>query len=87
MLNKNVLEYKDFGYVKFKLDKIMKERKITVYELSSKANVGFKTIKKLRDGEDITRINLDVLAKLCYVLECEIEDLLEYKKQNVYARV
>lgn len=83
MLNKNVLEYKDFGFIKFKLDQIMKEREITVYELSSKANVGFQTIKKLKEGEDLTRINLDVLAKLCYVLECEISDLLEYKKQNL----
>lgn len=80
MLNKNVLEYKDFGRIKFKLDKIMKARKITVYELSNKANVGFQTIKKLKDGEEITRINLDVLAKLCYVLECDISDLIEYVK-------
>ena len=80
MLNKNVFEYKDFGYVRLKLDKIMKSRKITVYELSTKANVAFQTIKKLRDGEEVTRINLDVLAKLCYVLECEIEDLMEYVK-------
>ena len=78
MLNKNVLEYRDFGYIRFKLDKIMKTRKITVYELSSRANVAFQTIKKLRDGEEITRINLDVLAKLCYVLECDITDLVEY---------
>ena len=80
MLNKNVLEYKDFGCVRFKLDKIMKARKITVYELSNKANVGFQTIKKLKEGEEITRINLDVLAKLCYVLECDISDVMEYAK-------
>lgn len=80
MLNKNVLEYKDFGYVRLKLDKIMKARKITVYELSTKANVAFQTIKKLRDGEEVTRVNLDVLAKLCYVLDCEISDLMEYVK-------
>ena len=80
MLNKNVLEYKDFGFVKFKLDQIMEERKITVYELSSKANVGFQTIKKLKEGEDLTRINLDVIAKICYVLECELFDLMEYVK-------
>ncbi len=80
MLEKKVLEYKDFGYVKFKLDKIMKMRNISVYELSSRANVAFNTIKKLKEGEDLTRINIDVIAKLCYVLDCEISDLMEYKK-------
>ncbi len=78
MLDKNVLEYKNFGYVKFKLDQIMKNKDISVYELSSKANVAFNTIKKLSMGEDLTRINIDVIAKLCYVLDCNISDLMEY---------
>lgn len=78
MLEKNVLEYKDFGYIKIKLNKIMAKRKITVYELSNKANVSFRTIQGLENGELVTRINLDVLAKLCYVLDCNVADLLEY---------
>ena len=78
MLNKNVLEYKDFGYIKIKLNKIMDKRKITVYELSNKTNVSFRTIQGLKDGQSVTRINLDVLAKICYVLDCEVYDLIEY---------
>ncbi len=80
MLDKNVLEYKDFGRIVIKLDKIMEKRDISVYELSNSANVAFPTIQKLKNGEEITRINLDVLAKLCYVLDCEIPDLMEYKR-------
>lgn len=80
MLDKQVLEYKNFGYIKVKLDGIMKKRDITTYELSTKTNVRFQTIKKLRETDEVTRINLDVIAKLCYVLECKVEDLLEYKK-------
>lgn len=81
MLDKTVLEYKDFGNVKFKLNKIMAERNISVYQLSLHANVPFNTIKKLREGIDITRINTDVLAKLCYVLDCTISDIMEYEKR------
>lgn len=80
MLNKQVLEYKNFGIVKVKLNEIMTEKDITNYQLSNKANVRFQTIKKLREGEEVTRINLDVIAKLCYVLECKVEDLLEYEE-------
>ncbi len=78
MLEKQVIEYKDFGYVKIKLDDIMKEKKITTYELSKNANIRFQTVSKLREADEVTRINLDVIAKLCYVLDCEISDLLEY---------
>ena len=80
MLDKQVLEYKNFGYIKVKLDGIMKKKDITTYELSTKTNVRFQTIKKLREADEVTRINLDVIAKLCYVLDCKVEDLLEYKK-------
>ena len=80
MLDKNVISYIDFGTVKFKLAKIMKERKISVYELSTKADIPFNTVKKWKIGEDVTRINTDTISKLCYVLECEISDLMEYQK-------
>lgn len=80
MLNKQVVEYKDFGNIKVKLNKIMTKNKITTYELSNKADIRFQTIQKLKEGTEVTRINLDVLAKLCYVLDCKIEDLLEYEK-------
>ncbi len=80
MLNKQVLEYKDFGIVQVKLNQIMTEKDITNYQLSNKANVRFQTIQKLREGTNVTRVNLDVVAKLCYVLECKVEDLFEYKE-------
>ena len=73
------IEYKDFGNIKIKLDEIMTKRNISTYELSKNANIRFQTIKKLREGLEVTRINLDVLAKLCYVLECRVQDLIEYE--------
>ena len=35
-------------------------------------------IKALRENK-ATRIDFNVLAKLCYVLECRVEELIEYK--------
>lgn len=77
-LDKKVLEYKDFGYIKIKLNDIMTKKNITIYELSTKADIRFQTIKKLKEADEVTRINLDVIAKLCYVLDCKVEDILEY---------
>lgn len=82
MLNRQVLEYKDFGYIHIKLDSIMQAKNITTYELSKKTNIRFQTISKLKSANEVTRINLDVLAKLCYVLECKVEDLIEYQESN-----
>lgn len=79
-LIKQVLEYKDFGYIKVKLNDMMAKKNITTYELSTKADIRFQTVKKLKEATEVTRINLDVIAKLCYVLDCKVEDLLEYEQ-------
>ena len=80
-LNKTVMTEIEFGNINMKLDDIMSKRNISTYELSSKANVRFQTIKALRENK-ATRIDFNVLAKLCYVLECEVEDLIEYKNDK-----
>lgn len=80
-LNKTVVTEIEFGNINMKLDDIMTKRNISTYELSSKANVRFQTIKSLRENK-ATRIDFNVLAKLCYVLECKVEDLIEYKNNR-----
>lgn len=77
MLEKQVFEFKEYGTIKINLDNIMADKKISTYELSNKANVRFQTIQNLRQGNS-TRIDLEVLAKLCYVLDCTPSALIEY---------
>ena len=55
----------------------MKNKNISTYELSSKANIRFQTIQNLRQRSS-TRIDLEVLAKLCYVLDCTPDTLIKY---------
>lgn len=77
MLDKEIFEYKNYGSIQINLNKIMEERNITTYELSNKANIRFQTIQNLRKGSS-SRIDFEILAKLCYILECKIEDIFTY---------
>lgn len=77
MLDKQVFEFKEYGTIKINLDTIMVKENISTYELSSKANIRFQTIQNLRQGTS-SRIDLEVLAKLCYVLDCTPNTLIEY---------
>ena len=47
MLEKQVIEYKDYGHINVKLKERMDKDGITVYELSNKCDVRFQTIKVL----------------------------------------
>lgn len=67
------------GYLLFKLEKIMHDRNISINKLMRDTNTDFKVIKRLITG-DITRIDTNVLARLCDYLECTITDIIEYKR-------
>lgn len=78
MLDREVFEYKDLGNIKIKLNDIMEDRKISTYQLSTKANIRFQTIKMLRENT-AKRIDFEVLKKLCFVLNCTVSDIIEYE--------
>lgn len=76
---KEIMQELDYGEINIKLDDLLNKRNISTYELSTKSNVRFQTVQSLRENKS-TRINFNILAKLCYTLNCQVEDLIEYKE-------
>lgn len=71
----------DYGYIKINLDKIMKEQNISINKLAFRAEMQRTQLKSYIRGE-IQRLDMDVLARLCYALECSLNDLIEYIPSN-----
>lgn len=67
------------GYYIFKLKEVLKKRNISINKLMRDTNTDFKVIKRIMNGDTI-RIDISVLARLCDYLECDITDILEYKR-------
>lgn len=67
----------EYGMIKVKLDEIMKKKGISTYDLNSKSNIRYQTLQVLQDNS-ASRIDFEVLAKLCYSLNCKVEDIIEY---------
>lgn len=61
--------------ITFRLSEILEERKQTVYWLWQKTGIRYATVWQMSKGE-IVRLNLDVLDRICEVLECQPGDLL-----------
>lgn len=53
----------------------MQEKGVTTYQLREKCGIDSKTIRRLRANDNI---ETKTLNKLCAVLQCRIEDILEY---------
>ena len=79
MYSSIVEEITNYGKISCNLKEVMKQKKITVYKLSNISNIKYEIIKKYCDN-NIQRIDLDILAKLCFCLNSEICSLLKYEK-------
>ena len=75
---RGIVELKDYGNVEIKLKTIMDKKNISIYHLSQLASLKHSTVKNYYNNMPITRVDLDVISKMCYVLDCKIEDILEY---------
>lgn len=78
MPNENsILLLKDYGRIDIKLKQLMDEKKISRYKLASSINSRFEVIDKWYKN-DVQKLDLDVLARICYVLGCRPEDIIQY---------
>lgn len=62
-----------------KLWKLMIDKKINKTQLSEKAGITTNAMAKLGKNESV---QVEILAKICKVLECNIEDIAELKKEG-----
>ena len=67
----------EFGTVHLKLNDIMAENNISINKLAFRAEMQRTQLKHYYDG-DIQRLDMAVLCRLCYALNCDLHDLLEY---------
>ncbi|MBQ7316385.1 MAG: helix-turn-helix transcriptional regulator [Clostridia bacterium] len=66
-----------FGSIKIKLDELIQKRGISKNKLCQRAQLQHTQLNHFCKNE-ITRLDTDVLARICTVLDCRIEDLLEF---------
>ena len=67
----------EYGTVRIRLEEIIKREGISKNKLSHRAEMQRTQINNYCNNT-ITRVDLDVLARLCTVLNCEIGELLEF---------
>lgn len=73
------MDYK-FGTIHIKVNDLIKERNLSKNKLSHRADMQRTQLNKYCNNQ-ISRLDIDVLARLCTALDCKIEDLLEFVLQ------
>ena len=68
----------EYGKIQLKLAEILDKYRVTRNRLATLTGVKYEVIDRYYK-EKVERVDLDFLAKVCFVLNCQISDLLEYQ--------
>lgn len=66
-----------YGYIRIRLSDLIEKEGISKNRLCHRVEMQRTQLNRYCRN-DITRLDVDVLARLCTVLHCEISDLLEF---------
>lgn len=80
-----MFEEVDYGVIEFKLKDLMDKKNITINQMSRKINVAYDIVKKYYYGDNYS-ISLDILKKFCYILECNIDDIIKYYPSKTFVK-
>lgn len=74
---RSIVNLGSYGKITIHLKELIEARGITRYRLAKLAGTRFEVVEKWCSGT-VERIDSDVLARFCYILDCEINDIIRY---------
>lgn len=72
------MESEIFGSVHWNLGRLIQGSKLSKNKIAMRANIQRAQLTRYCN-KPIQRIDLEVLARLCFTLNCSVADLLEYQ--------
>ena len=74
---RSIINLGSYGSISIHLKELMEARGITRYRMAKLADTRFEVVDKWCSGT-VERIDADVLARFCYILNCQIADIIKY---------
>lgn len=76
----------DFGKIFFKIDEVLEKKNISKNKLEKEANLQRTQLNSYCNNK-VKRIDLETIAKICHVLDCKIEDIMEYERLTSWVMI
>ena len=74
-----VYTLKDYGKATINLKEIIDKKGISRNKLSNMIATNYDLVNRYYNNK-VVRIDLDIIARLCYVLNCSVNDIIKYEK-------
>ncbi|MCL2545214.1 MAG: helix-turn-helix transcriptional regulator [Clostridia bacterium] len=78
----SVFYLKNYGRVVLTVRAMMEKKGFTRNKLAKATGLAYNSINRYFQGDVLSSIDLDILAKICFVLDCDITDVLRYEKPD-----
>ena len=78
--SRSVITINDYGKITVHIKEIMESKGITRNYLAKASNTRFEVINKWYNGQ-VEKMDLDILARICYVLDCSPADIIKYSNR------
>jgi len=80
-MQKSIFVPQNYGKILFSFDKVMNEKQINRNQLANRAGIRFEVADRFYNG-NIERLDIDVLARVCFVLDCDIADVITFDRNG-----
>lgn len=77
-MKKEIYTLNQYGYIEIQLKEVMDRKGISRNALARAINTRFEVIDKWYNGH-VEKIDSDILARICFILECTPSDIIIYK--------
>ena len=77
--NETVLTFREYGKISIHLRELLEDRRMSRNQLARAINSRFEVVDKWYQGE-LEKIDADILARICFVLQCDVKDIIRYEK-------
>lgn len=78
-MDNNVYVLKNYGKVEIVLKDILEKKDISRNKLCTMIAANYDLVNRYYNNK-VIRIDLDIIARMCFALSCEVDDILKYKK-------
>lgn len=77
IMMESLIKIQDYGTVTLHLKEVLDQKKIARGTLATAIGSRFEVIDRWYNG-NVTELDLDVLARICCALQCQVSDILVY---------
>lgn len=81
-MNDGIFYLKEYGRVVITLKDAMERQGMTRNRLARLTGLVYNSINRYYQNAPISSVDLDVLAKICFIMECDIVDVLKYERPD-----